>query len=59
MMVLTCEQVIKVLWPELAGYTENATTVTLASRRFKDVRIYEKIRWFIVVKTGHGACTCL
>lgn len=47
----------KVLWPELLGQDNGATTVTKDSRFDED--IMTKVRWFIVIKEGRNFCTCL
>lgn len=50
-------RVFKILWPELAGAVDDDTTVTDDSR-FGE-KILAKIRWFMVVSDGRGACTAV
>ncbi|OJD34982.1 uncharacterized protein BKCO1_19000171 [Diplodia corticola] len=49
-------KVFKVLWPEPAGNAHaGATFVTGAFNE----PIYNKIRWFVVIREGRDCCTCL
>lgn len=53
-------QVIKVLWPELVGYNiDDLTVVTAVGPKFKDEKVFLKIRWFVVIVEGAQWCTCL
>jgi hypothetical protein len=56
--MLTAAQVFKVLWPEIIG-TANTGVTVVSDTRFKDERFASKIRWFVVVKEGKDACSCL
>ncbi|KAF9640771.1 hypothetical protein BFW01_g12577 [Lasiodiplodia theobromae] len=49
-------RVFKILWPEPAGnWHEGVTFVTGAYGE----QIYNKIRWFVVIREGQDCCTCL
>ncbi|OCK85582.1 hypothetical protein K432DRAFT_286426, partial [Lepidopterella palustris CBS 459.81] len=55
-------RVFKVLWPELAS--DKAEGITTASQKWATDKkfgeaIFVKIRWFVVVREGHNACSCL
>jgi hypothetical protein len=51
-------KVFKVLWPELAGDINHSSTIA-TSAFLPETRVFWKIRWFMVVRTGNGCCTCL
>lgn len=50
--------VFRVLWPELEGDVDDNMTMVTTSR-FPQENQSVKVRWFVVVREGHGCCTCL
>lgn len=48
----------RVLWPELAGDTDQRITIATTSR-FDGENFFVKVRWFVVVREGNDCCTCL
>ncbi|KAL1638748.1 hypothetical protein SLS58_008672 [Diplodia intermedia] len=49
-------KVFKVLWPEPAGNAQSG--VTFVTGAYNEP-IYNKIRWFVVIREGRDCCTCL
>lgn len=49
-------KVFKVLWPEPAGNPQEG--ITFVTGAFGE-QIYDKIRWFVVIREGYDCCTCL
>ncbi|KAF2087089.1 hypothetical protein K490DRAFT_57161 [Saccharata proteae CBS 121410] len=49
-------KVFKCLWPEPTTMPDNNNTVVTGPM---GERIYAKIRWFVVIREGRNACTCL
>jgi hypothetical protein len=51
-------KVFKMLWPEPAGDRNQSSTI-VTTHFLTEARVYCKVRWFVVVRTGQGCCTCL